>query len=59
MTVKFWTEQQIRDLIKEQIEEDYYFKLEDIGNSALKITNECQHPQSFIITVKEIPTDKE
>lgn len=57
--MEFWTEQQIRDLIKEQIEEDYYFKLEDIDNSALKITNECQHPQSFIITVKEIPTNKE
>ena len=55
--MKFWTEQQIRDLIKEQIEEDYYFELENIGNSALRLTNECKHPQSFIITVKEVLTN--
>ena len=55
--MKFWTEQQIRDLIKEQIEEDYYFKLEEVEDNILKLTNECLCPQSFLITVKEIPVE--
>lgn len=52
--MKVWTEKQIRDLIKEQIDEDY-FELEDAGDSAFRLINRCDNPQTFLIKIEEEP----
>lgn len=53
--MKVWTEKQIRDLIKEQINEDYYFELENAGDSAFRLINRCDNPQTFLIKIEEEP----
>ena len=55
---KPWNNKSIKRAIKECLNEDYFFKMEDLDERTFLLTNKCKAPQTFLVQVTELEPEE-
>ena len=55
---KPWNDESIKQIIKDSLDENFFFEMEDLNKGEFLLTNSCENPQTFHISVTELNPDE-
>ena len=55
---KPWNNKSVKQAIKDSLNEDYFFKMEDLDEITFLLTNKYETPQTFLVQVTELEPEE-
>lgn len=55
---KPWNNESIKQIIKDSLDENFFFEIEDLNKKEFLLTNSCENSQTFHISVTELNPDE-
>ena len=55
---KPWNNGSIKQIIKDSLDENFFFEIEDLNKGEFLLTNHCENSQTFHISVTELNPDE-